>query len=84
MSSEYLTPRRIITDPGMIFLAVLLLMCAVIFVWWPTDIYFAEVSLVAWLMLATLPVSVLLTGCYVFWKERREKSFQQQRSSSVA
>ena len=70
----YLTPKRIASDPGMILLAVLLLMSAVIFIWWPTDIYFAEVSLVAWLMLATLPVSIFLTGYYVLWMERRERA----------
>lgn len=70
----YLTPKRIASDPGMILLAVLLLMSAVIFIWWPTDIYFAEVSLVAWLMLATLPVSIFLAGYYVLWMERRERA----------
>ena len=49
---QYLTPKRILPDPGMTLLAVLLVMCAVIFIWWPTDIYLADVSLVAWLMLA--------------------------------
>lgn len=70
----YLTPKRIASDPGIILLSVLLLMCTVIFAWWPTDIYFAEVSLLAWMMLATLPVSIFLTGYYVLWMERREKS----------
>lgn len=70
----YLTPKRIASDPGMTLLAVLLLMCAVIFIWWPTDIYLADVSLVAWLMLATLPISIFLTGYYVFWMERRERA----------
>ncbi|RJN32985.1 hypothetical protein [Nesterenkonia natronophila] len=70
----YLTPKRIASDPGMILLAVLLLMSAVIFIWWPTEVYVAEVSLVAWLMFATLPVSVFLTGYYVVWMERRESA----------
>lgn len=67
-----LTPKRIAKDPGMILLAILLLMSAVIWVWWPTDTYLAEVSLVAWIMLATLPVSIALTGIYVIWMERRD------------
>lgn len=72
--NSYLTPRNIITDPGIILLMILMLMCTVIFVWWPTETYIAEVSLVAWLMLATLPISIFLTGYYVLWMERREKS----------
>lgn len=69
----YLTRRAILTDPGMVLLAVLLLMSAVIFIWWPTEIYVAEVSLVAWIMFATMPISIALTGYYVLWMERREK-----------
>lgn len=70
----YLTPKRIASDPGMTLLAVLLLMSALIFIWWPTDTYVADVSLVAWLMLATLPVSIFLTGFYVLWMERLERA----------
>lgn len=80
---QYLTPRKIAADPGMILLTVLLFIFAVIFIWWPTDIYLADVSLVAWLMLATLPVSIFLTGYYVVWMERRERSLHSEPPGSV-
>lgn len=68
-----LSARNIWRNPGILLLIVLLSMCALIFVWWPADVYFAEISLVAWLMLLTLPISVGLTGIYVLWMEHREK-----------
>ena len=65
--------RSVLSDPGIILLGVLLLMSAIIWVWWPTDTYWNGVSIIAWLMFGTIPVSVALTGIYVVWMERLEQ-----------
>ena len=66
--------RSVWTDPGIILLGVLLLMSAIVFVWWPADTAWNGMATVGWLMLGTIPVSILITGVYVVWMERLEKA----------
>ncbi|NLS09550.1 hypothetical protein HGQ17_05905 [Nesterenkonia sp. MY13] len=73
--AEHTARRRPIwTEPGIILLTVLLVMSAVIFTWWPKEPHPGGIALVGWLMFATMPVSIALTGIYVIWMERREKA----------
>jgi len=64
-------------DPG-IFLTVLLALYSVfVFAWWPTDIYWAGVSLVGWLMFIGLFFWLLLGIIYVVWIERIDEEQKQ-------
>ncbi|WP_150462145.1 hypothetical protein [Nesterenkonia ebinurensis] len=62
------------SDPGIVLLIVLLVMSAIIFIWWPREPHPGGVALVGWIMFATMPVSIALTGIYVLWMERLEKA----------
>ena len=66
--------RSVFTDPGIILLGVLLVVSVIIFGWWPTDTYWNGMATVGWLMLATIPMSMAITGIYVVWMERLEKA----------
>lgn len=77
----YLTPKRIIKDPGIILMIVLLALSAIVFIWWPTEIYVGNISLVAWLMMVAVPIWILLTGIYVIWMEKRERDRQDGEAS---
>ena len=65
--------RSVLTDPGIILLGVLLALAVMVFGWWPTETQWNGVALVAWLMLASVPVIVLITLVYVVWMERLER-----------
>lgn len=85
MSTEATISRRaVLTDPGIILLIVLLLMSAIIFIWWPTELYFKGIAVAGWVMFATMPVSIALTGIYVFWMERLEKVPHTDRNGASA
>lgn len=60
-------------DPGLIATVVIIIYSTFVFAWWPTDIYLAGISLVAWLMFLGLFIWFLLTVAYVYWIERIEK-----------
>ena len=68
-----MTRRSKFRDPGLLATAVIVIYSAFVFGWWPTDIYVAGISLVAWLMLAGLAIWFALTVIYVFWVERIER-----------
>lgn len=80
-TEPYLTPKRIMKDPGIILLIVLLAICAVVFIWWPTDIYVGGISMVAWLMMVAVPIWIVLTGIYVIWMERRDRDYRDDSTS---
>lgn len=80
-TEPYLTPKRIMKDPGIILLIVLLAICAVVFIWWPTDIYVGGISMVAWLMMVAVPIWIVLTGIYVIWMERRDRDYRDDSAS---
>ncbi|MFA1818788.1 hypothetical protein ACDX78_01075 [Virgibacillus oceani] len=60
-------------DPGLILTVLLVAYALLVFVWWPTDIYVAGISLVAWLMFIGLFYWYLLGVIYTVWIERIEK-----------
>ncbi|SDJ13594.1 hypothetical protein [Natribacillus halophilus] len=51
---------------------MLIAVIVLVFAWWPTDIYFYEISLVGWLMFGSLFIWLLLTIIYVRWMESIE------------
>lgn len=61
-------------DPGLIIVVFLIIYSALVFVWWPTDIYVAGISLVAWLMFFGLFLWFALTVIYTLWIEKIERS----------
>lgn len=60
-------------DPGLILTIVLVLYASFVFIWWPTDIYVAGISLVGWLMFIGLFFWFLLAIIYCLWIEKLEK-----------
>lgn len=60
-------------DPGLFATLVIIIYSALVFGWWPVDIYLAGISLVAWLMLFGLFIWFILTVAYVYWIESIEK-----------
>ncbi|QQK77738.1 hypothetical protein HUG15_20550 [Salicibibacter cibarius] len=64
--------RSFLAEPGGKLLWVLLAVIVFVFAWWPTDIYFYEISLVGWLMFGSLFIWLLLTIIYVRWMESIE------------
>ncbi|MBC5638312.1 MULTISPECIES: hypothetical protein [Ornithinibacillus] len=60
-------------DPGFILTIVLVLYAGFVFIWWPTDIYVAGISLVGWLMFIGLFFWFLLAIIYCLWIEKRER-----------
>ncbi|WP_010530307.1 hypothetical protein [Lentibacillus jeotgali] len=67
-----MTSRSKFRDPGFILTIVLIVYAAIVFIWWPTDIYMLEISLVAWLMFAGLFFWFLLAIIYSVWIEKIE------------
>lgn len=65
--------RSKLKDPGLLMVAILVIYSAFVWAWWPTDIYIAEISLVAWLMLFGLAIWFSLTVIYTLWVEKIEK-----------
>ncbi|WP_163970313.1 hypothetical protein [Oceanobacillus halotolerans] len=62
-----------LSDPGIILVAVLLFVSAVVLIWWPTDIYLMGISLAGWLMFGTYFIWFLLSIIYVMWVEKKEE-----------
>ena len=60
-------------DPGLFMTLIIIIYSTVVFAWWPTDIYMAGISLVAWLMFFGLFVWFTITAAYVIWIEKIEK-----------
>lgn len=69
-----LASRSKFQDPGFILTIILVIYAAVVFIWWPTDIYMLGISLVAWLMFFGLLFWFLLAIIYTVWIERIESS----------
>ncbi|HLR63016.1 MAG TPA: hypothetical protein VK097_11350 [Lentibacillus sp.] len=67
-------PRSRLSDPGIILVAILLAISAVVLIWWPTDIYLMGISLAGWLMFFSYFVWFLLSVLYVVWMEKRDES----------
>lgn len=61
-------------DPGFILMVVMVVYAACVFIWWPTDIYMLDISLVAWLMFFGLFFWFLLAIIYSVWIEKIESS----------
>ncbi|ALX47269.1 hypothetical protein AOX59_00835 [Lentibacillus amyloliquefaciens] len=61
-------------DPGFILMIVMIAYAAFVFIWWPTDIYMLDISLVAWLMFFGLFFWFLLAIIYSLWIETIESS----------
>lgn len=68
-----MTNRSKFKDPGLLMVAFLILYAALVWIWWPTDIYMAGISLVAWLMFFGLFIWFGLTVIYTLWIEKIEK-----------
>lgn len=68
-----MTNRSKFKDPGLLMVAVLILYAALVWIWWPADIYMAGISLVAWLMFFGLFIWFGLTVIYTLWIEKIEK-----------
>ena len=60
-------------DPGLIMTVVIIIYSTFVWAWWPTDIYIAGISLVAWLMVFRQFIWFALTLIYVVWIERIER-----------
>lgn len=60
-------------DPGLILTVLLVAYAAVVFIWWPAEIYWLGISLVAWLMLFGLLFWFLLAVVYCLWIEKIER-----------
>lgn len=65
-------------DPGIILLAVLVAVSAIVLIWWPTDIYLMGISLAGWLMFTTYFIWFLLAVAYVVWIEKVEKEKESE------
>lgn len=61
------------SDPGIILVGVLILVSAVVLIWWPTDIYWLGISLAGWLMFFSYFIWFILAVAYVYWIEKKEK-----------
>ncbi|RNF39081.1 hypothetical protein [Planococcus salinus] len=60
-------------DPGIILVSVLLLVAAIVLIWWPTDSYWLGISMAGWAMFFTYFIWFALAVIYVIWIERLEK-----------
>ncbi|WP_173918888.1 hypothetical protein [Halobacillus sp. Marseille-Q1614] len=60
-------------DPGIIMVIALLLISGVVWLWWPTEVYWLGISLAGWLMFFCFFIWLLLTVIYVIWIEKIEK-----------
>jgi len=60
-------------DPGIYLTVVLIAYTALVFVWWPTDIYFLGFTLVLWLMFIGLFVWFALCIVYVNLIKKQEE-----------
>lgn len=60
-------------DPGIILCGVLLLVAAIVLIWWPKDVYIMGISLAGWLMFSTYFIWLLIGVIYIFWIEKWEK-----------
>ncbi|SFD89000.1 hypothetical protein SAMN05216238_105158 [Lentibacillus persicus] len=60
------------SDPGIILVAILLVISAIVLIWWPTDIYFMGITLAGWLMFFSYFVWFALSIIYVVWMEKRD------------
>lgn len=63
-----------LSDPGIILVAILLAVSAIVLIWWPTDVYLMGISLAGWLMFSTYFVWFLLSIIYVIWMEQKDKN----------
>lgn len=70
----YMAQRSKFKDPGLFMTLIIIIYATLVFAWWPTDIFLAGISLVAWLMFFGLFLWFLITVVYVVWIERIEKS----------
>ncbi|WP_163970289.1 hypothetical protein [Oceanobacillus halotolerans] len=68
-----MSSRSKMKDPGLILTVVLVLYAGFVFVWWPTDVYYVGISLVAWLMFIGLFFWFLLAIVYSLWIERLDE-----------
>ncbi|GAB3793283.1 hypothetical protein [Virgibacillus kimchii] len=59
-------------DPGIILLGVLIIVSAIVLIWWPTDVYLMGISLAGWLMFSTYAIWFALAVVYVLWIEKKE------------
>lgn len=64
-------------DPGIILVGVLVLVAAIILIWWPTDIYVMGISLAGWLMFLSYFAWFAISVVYVIWIERLEAQQNQ-------
>lgn len=62
-----------LSDPGIILVTVLLLISAIVLIWWPKDVHWMGISLVAWLMFFCYFIWFALAITYVVWVEKKEK-----------
>ncbi|MCP3027142.1 hypothetical protein [Halobacillus sp. A5] len=60
-------------DPGIIMVIALVVISAIVWIWWPTEVYWMGISLAGWLMFFCFFVWLLLTFLYVIWIEKIEK-----------
>ncbi|MFC4557647.1 hypothetical protein ACFO3D_05420 [Virgibacillus kekensis] len=60
-------------DPGLIIAAILIIISAIVFIWWPADVHIYGISLVGWLMFFSYFIWFALAVIYVVWMERKEK-----------
>lgn len=68
--------RSKLRDPGIFLTTVLVLYSVLVFAWWPKEIYWLGVSLVAWLMFLGLFLWFILGVIYVIWIEKIEDKQQ--------
>jgi len=60
-------------DPGIILVCVLILVAAIVLIWWPKDVYLMGISLAGWLMFATYFIWFAIGLIYIIWVEKLEK-----------
>ncbi|TCT18251.1 hypothetical protein EDD68_12214 [Melghiribacillus thermohalophilus] len=65
--------RSKVKDPGIILTIVLAVYAALVFIWWPADVYLGGISLVGWLMFIGLFFWVLIGVIYVIWIEKLDQ-----------
>lgn len=69
------------SDPGIIMVAVLLIIAGGVLIWWPKDIYLMGISLAGWLMFFSYFAWFAISVIYVMWIERLEKKSDHNRSN---
>lgn len=60
-------------DPGIIMVISLVIISSIVWIWWPTEVYWMGISLAGWLMFFCFFIWLLLTFIYVIWIEKIEK-----------